>query len=60
MAKEIETAFYKLQAQGKGLDDSFAETAAQFGITTDDVVDALNEAAVAELLGGKMADENRA
>ena len=51
MAKEIETAFYKLQSEGKGLDDSFAETAAMFGITTDDVVDALNEAALAAKKG---------
>lgn len=47
MAKEIAKAFYELQAQGKCLDESFAATAAQFRITEDAVVDALNKAALA-------------
>ena len=48
MAKEIETAFYERESAGKSLDECFAETAAQFGIEIDDVVDALNETALPE------------
>lgn len=47
MAKQIAKAFYEREAAGKSLDDCFAETAEQFGIEVDDVVDALNEAALA-------------
>jgi hypothetical protein len=46
MSKQIETAFYALEETGKSLEDCFVETAKQFNITTDDVVDALNEAAI--------------
>ena len=47
MAKAIETAFYARERAGKSLDECFAETAAEFGISVDDVVDALNDAACA-------------
>jgi phage-related minor tail protein len=46
MAKAIETAFYAREREGKSLDQCFAEVAAEFGVSVDDVVDALNEAAL--------------
>jgi len=48
-AKEIETAFYEREATGMCLDDCFKQTAEQFGISIDDVVDALNDAAFEEV-----------
>lgn len=45
-AKQIEKAFYEREGAGKSLDECFAETAEQFGIEIDNVVDALNEAAL--------------
>lgn len=45
MAKQIETAFYALEETGVDIDECFAKVAEQFEISTDDVVDALNEAA---------------
>lgn len=45
MAQKINNAFYARMNAGKSLDECFAETAQEFGIAIDDVVDALNEAA---------------
>lgn len=45
-AKQIEAAFYAREKSGKPLDVCFTETAAEFGITEDDVAMALNEAAL--------------
>jgi hypothetical protein len=49
MAKEIEKRFYDLEKSGKPLAECFEQTAKEFGVTTDDVAFALNEAALADL-----------
>lgn len=47
MAQKIADTFNAKEAEGKNLDTCFAETAQEFGISIDDVVDALNEIAFA-------------